>query len=224
MKKVIIFGAGNFGDMAHYYFVHDSDYEVVAFTADDSSIKETTCRGLPVVPFSALPSKFSADKHDIFVAVGVTNNNQIRADRCEEVISKGYNLANFLSSKATVPSDFLLQPNSWIMENVHIHPYVEIGRNTVIQSGSNIGFKSKIGESCWISSGLCGEQVVVGNNTFIGLDASISSFISVGKNNIIGAGALILKDTKDFEVYRGTASSPSRVPSTRFSQFNGLPK
>ncbi len=32
---------------------------------------------------------------------------------------------------------------------------------------------------------------------------------------VVGAGATILKDTKDFEVYRASATKPSRVPSTR---------
>ena len=50
---------------------------------------------------------------------------------------------------------------------------------------------------------------------------TIASFTTVGKRNLIGAGAVILKNTKDFEVYRGHGSAPSRVPSTRFADFNG---
>ena len=84
-----------------------------------------------------------------------------------------------------------------------------------------VGFKSRIGDHCWISGGLIGESVTVGERSFIGLGATIASFTTVGKGNLIGAGAVILKDTKDFEIYRGHASTPSRVPSTRFNNFNG---
>ena len=62
---------------------------------------------------------------------------------------------------------------------------------------------------------------LVGNGTFIGLGATIASFLTVGQRNLIGAGAVILKDTNDFEIYRGHASKPSSVPTTRFDSFNG---
>ena len=32
---LIIFGAGDIAQLAHYYFSADSNYEVVAFTVDD---------------------------------------------------------------------------------------------------------------------------------------------------------------------------------------------
>ena len=41
----------------------------------------------------------------------------------------------------------------------------------------------------------------------------------IGEYSIIGAGALVFKDTKDFEVYKGQASKPSRAPSNRLRNF-----
>ena len=35
MARVVIFGAGDIARLAHYYFTHDSDHEVVAFTVDE---------------------------------------------------------------------------------------------------------------------------------------------------------------------------------------------
>ncbi len=55
----------------------------------------------------------------------------------------------------------------------------------------------------------------MGDHCFIGGSAILSPFTTIGKSNVIGTGALILKNTKDFEVYKGRASSPSRVPSYR---------
>ena len=40
MKKVIIFGTGQFAKIIHQYLVNDSDIEVVAFTANESYIKD----------------------------------------------------------------------------------------------------------------------------------------------------------------------------------------
>ena len=35
MKDLIIFGTAELAELAYYYFTHDSDYEVVAFTVDE---------------------------------------------------------------------------------------------------------------------------------------------------------------------------------------------
>ena len=42
MSKLVIFGAGEFAHIAHEYFSHDSDYEVVAFVVDDAFHKFDT--------------------------------------------------------------------------------------------------------------------------------------------------------------------------------------
>lgn len=34
MKKLVIFGAKGFAQLAHYYFTHDSDYSIAAFSVD----------------------------------------------------------------------------------------------------------------------------------------------------------------------------------------------
>lgn len=221
MRKLVILGCGNFGETAHYFFVHDSRYEVAAFAVDAKFLKADSFHGLPVVAFEEVQERFPPDDHDLFVAVGLRNVNRQRAAKFAEAEEKGYRLASYLSSKAVVPADLQLAPNTWIMETAHLHPYVTIGRNTIIWSRSTVGLKSAIGDDCWISGGLVGESVKVGAGTFIGLGATVASFTSVGKGNLIGAGALILKDTKDFQIYRGRPSAPSRVPSTRFGHFNG---
>ena len=49
--EVVIYGIGPFAKLLHYYLTNDSDYEVVAFCADEAYIKEKEFCGLPVVAF-----------------------------------------------------------------------------------------------------------------------------------------------------------------------------
>jgi len=221
VKKLIIFGSGNFAHMAHYFFESDSEYQPAAFTVDAEFLEQQTFQGLPVVEFEDVEKHYPPDEFEMFVALGLRDVNQRRKAKVEDAEAKGYKLASYVSSKAIRHPDLSVGPNTWIMEEAHIHPFVTIGRGTIVQSRSAIGFKSSIGEYCWISSGLCGESVVVGDYTFIGLGATVVSFVSVGKSNIIGAGAVIHADTKDFEIYKGPHSKASRVSSTRFGKFNG---
>lgn len=50
--KIIIFGTGEIAELAYYYFTNDSQYEVVAFVADDEYVNNSTFQNLPLVMLS----------------------------------------------------------------------------------------------------------------------------------------------------------------------------
>jgi sugar O-acyltransferase (sialic acid O-acetyltransferase NeuD family) len=215
VSKLVIFGARAFAELAHYYFSHDSPYTVAAFTVDGAYLEGSTFKGLPVVPFEEVQRHFPPAEYDMFVAVGIGKVNRRRAAKVAEAEARGYRLAGFLSSRADVAADLQVRPNAMIMERAGIQPYVEIGRDTIVWSATRIGFHSRIGEHCWLVCPTLGESVTVGDYSFIGLGATVAPSATVGVGNVIGAGALVMGDTKDFAVYRGHASVPSRAPSTR---------
>lgn len=215
MRKLVIFGAAAFAEIAHYFFVHDSAYNVVGFTVDRDYLVESRFLGLPVVPFDEVIRHFSPAEHDIFVAMGIGAVNRQRAAKVDEAERLGFRLASFLSSRADVPKGLAVRPHTMIMEHAAIHPYVEIGRDTIIWSASRIGFRTRIGDHCWIVSAILGESVTVGDGTFVGLNATVAPGVVIGPHNIIGAGALILANTGADEVYRGHGSTRSTVPSGR---------
>jgi hypothetical protein len=64
MKKnnLIIFGTGDIAQLAHFYFTNDSNYEVVAFTADRAFIFEDNFENLPLIPFEELENHLSVEK------------------------------------------------------------------------------------------------------------------------------------------------------------------
>ena len=47
----------------------------------------------------------------------------------------------------------------------------------------------------------------------------MAPFLHVGANNIIGAGALIMRDTRDDEIYKAERTKPSRVPVSRIENL-----
>ena len=76
MKKVIIFGTGQFAKIIHQYLANDSDIEVVAFTANESYIKDDNFCGLPVVPFEKIESSYPSSEYQMFVAIGYSDLNK----------------------------------------------------------------------------------------------------------------------------------------------------
>ena len=218
-RKIVVFGTGEFAHLCHYYFTHDSPWRIDAFTVDGAYLRETTFHGLPVVPFEELQTSHPSSEFGMFVALGLRKVNAFRAAKVEEAEAKGYRLVSFLSSKADVPADFVVKPNSMIMERAGLQPYVTVGKNTIIWSTTRIGFSSRIGDHCWLVCPIMGESTIVGDYTFVGLNATIAPRVQIGKSNVIGAGTLIVSDTKDGEVYKAVSSNPSRAPSHRLRGF-----
>jgi len=219
VRDLVVFGARAFADIARYYFDHDSDHRVVAFTVDGQYLEESTFQGLPVVAFEEIERAFPPDRCSMFVAIGIQGVNRQRAARVDAAGARGYRLASFLSSKADVAPDLSLGPNTMVMERATLQPFVRLGRDTIVWSTSRIGFHTRVGDHCWVTCALIGESAAIGDYTFLGLNATVAPFVRVGESNVIGAGALILNDTRDGEVYRGRASRPSRVPSRRLREI-----
>ena len=218
MKPIIMFGADEMAHVAHFYLTHDSDYEVAAFTVDSAYLSNTEFCGLPVVPFEKVETLYPPEAFDMFVAMGYTKVNVVRAKKCGEAKSKGYQLISYVSSKATTWSDLSIGENCFILEDNTIQPFVKIGNNVTLWSGNHIGHHAEIGNNCFITSHVViSGGVKVGDNCFIGVNATVRDHISIEKSCVIAAGALILEDTQENGVYLSKANKAelSKVPSHR---------
>ena len=219
-KKLFIFGAGNFAEMAHYLFTTDSSYEVAGFTVDSQFLDRDTFKGLPVIAYEEFKVRAGREEVEVFVALGVAKINTVRALKVEQVTADGFTPVSFVSSHARVPPDLVIRPNTMIMDQVNIHPQVQIGANTVLWSNTRIALKVRIGSHAWITSAVIGDSSSIGDYTFVGINATIAPFVQVGSHNLIGAAAVILRDTKDYEVYRGQRSVASKVSSLRIRNMS----
>ena len=221
-RKLYIFGAQNFAEVAYFQFTTDSDYELAGFTVDGRYLKEPTFNGLPVIPFEELPRVMDKERDEIFVAIGVGRINASRAEKVAQLQAQGYRIASFASSRAQVPRGFRLLPNTMIMDHVNMHPLVTVGANSILWSNTWLALKVAIGDNCWVTSAVMGESSRIGDYTFVGINATIAPFVKVGRHNLIGAAATILRDTKDYEVYRGPRSVAAKVSSDRIANSSIL--
>lgn len=214
-RPLWIFGLGNFAEMAHHLFASGSDYDVQGFVVDAAYRDRDTLRGLPALDWEDFAARHDPADVWLFVAIGVGRINTLRAARVEQLLAAGWQLAHFVSPRASVCDDLELGPNTMIMDHVNVHPMVRIGHDTIVWSNSRIALKVDIAPHVWITSAVIGESVRIGECTFIGLNATVAPFVQVGSHNLIGAAALIAQDTKDHEVYRGPRSRASQVSSLR---------
>ena len=220
MKPLVIFGIGELAQLAHYYFVQDSSRQVAGFTVDDACVKSTSFSGLPLVPFDRLHDTFPPAECELFVAIGYTSLNAARAQKCADAKARGYNLASYVSTRASTWPDLVVGENCFIMEGNLIQPFVRIGNNVIIWCGSLISHHVEIGDNCFIAS----EVTVSGGvrieaNCFIGVNATIREHVTIGHNCIIGAGALILRDTLAEQGYLAVETKSAGIPSRRLQSL-----
>jgi sugar O-acyltransferase (sialic acid O-acetyltransferase NeuD family) len=202
MADIVVFGAGDIARLACHYFTHDSPHSVAAFTVDAAFRSADTFLDRPLVDFADVTRLYPPDRYEMFVALSYTRMNHARAEKYDEAKTLGYRLATYVSSKCTYLAQDPPGENCFILEDNTIQPFVKIGSDVTLWSGNHIGHDSTIGDHCFISS-----HVVVSGHVhvqpycFIGVNATLRNGLTIAPETLVGAGAIIMKDTEPKSVY-----------------------
>lgn len=220
MKPVVIFGAGDIAQLACFYFKNDSPRDVAGFTVDAEFLKGDTFCDLPVAAFETVTDRWPPASCDMFVALSYANLNRLRRDKCAAARSKGYALASYVSSKASLWPGFEHGENCFLLEDNTVQPFATVGHNVTLWSGNHIGHHARIGDNCFVASHVViSGGVEIGDSCFIGVNATLRDHIKIGERCVIGAGCLITADAEPEGVYVGSAAERSRVPSSRLRRI-----
>ena len=88
-----------------------------------------------------------------------------------------------------------------------------LGANKLVNIGfveyiETVGIKeNSFVSSHVVVSGYC----EIGENCFIGVNSSIADFKKIAKDSLIGAGSIIIKDTKEGKIYRSAPSVETKI-------------
>mgnify|MGYP000014643663 CR=1 FL=1 len=217
MKKLVIVGTSDLGQIAYEYFTYDSDYDVVAFAVNREFIQEDKLYGLPIVALEDLADLYPNDEFCVHVALTYQGVNTVRRRLFDELKAQDYTFANYISSKAFVWRNVELGENVFIFENNVVQPFCKVGNCVVLWSGNHIGHHSEIKDNCFISSHVAlSGRCVVGENCFIGVNSSIGDNIKLAPFGWFGQGCVVTKDTIENRIYTGVPAKPRDVTTTDF--------
>ena len=219
MKKVIIFGTGELAQRIFFY-LKDSDDQVIAFCANKSKIDKEGLLGLPVIAFENIEKKFPPSEFSMFIALAYSEMNKKRTKFFDEAKAKGYELYSFIHPSTKIWDEFEMGENCFILANNVIQPFVKIGNNVLIGSNNLISHNTTIGDNCFITSNVTmGGHITMGKNCFVGLSATINQRIQIGNECIVGAGTIISKNINDKEVYAENSSKKLPQSSEHISNI-----
>lgn len=94
----------------------------------------------------------------MFIAIGYKEmrNRKVLYDIAKD---KGYELANYISSKAIIYDNLEVGENNVIMGNVQIEPFVKIGNNNIFWSDTLICHDTRIKDHNFFRKNTCGRFV-----------------------------------------------------------------
>jgi sugar O-acyltransferase (sialic acid O-acetyltransferase NeuD family) len=202
MARLVIFGAGDIARLAHYYFTRDSEHEVAAVTVDQKYIEEDSFLKLPVVAFEDVAKRYPPQHYKMFVAMSYAKMNRLRAEKYYQAKGLGYDLVSYVSSRCSLLTDYPVGDNCFILEDNTIQPFVKIGNDVTLWSGNHIGHDATIDDHCFLASHIVvSGHVHIHPYCFIGVNATLRNSIEIASETLIGAGAIIMKNTEPKGVY-----------------------
>jgi sugar O-acyltransferase (sialic acid O-acetyltransferase NeuD family) len=218
--KTVIYGNGAIARLVFSYARHSMD--VAAFTVDDACIAAGTERhlGLPLVPFSRVEIHCPPESHDMLIAVGFLEMNELRARKSVEARNKSYRLASYVHESVGRHDGVVIGDNCIVLDHVSIHPGCTIGSGTFISSNVNVGHDCTLGEHNWVNSGVAiAGECRIGPGCFFGVNSCVSHRLRIGARNFIAANTLINRHTDDDQVYLSEPGQLFKLRSRAFLNF-----
>lgn len=208
MKSVII-GAGKYGEV-YLSYLRESGVDVVGFLDDDPTVADRQFGGHPVLGpvtiLSTLKEKFGIEA--VYCPLG---NNRLRVTFLAQARNLGYQTPCYIHPSVRISPDVSIANQSvYILGNTYIMPHVVINQDVMISVGANIIHHTTLKQGVFVSNGVnLGASLVADEYAYIGMGSTIMTGVKkLGKDCLIGAGAVVIRDVPDGAVMAGV---PAKV-------------
>jgi sugar O-acyltransferase (sialic acid O-acetyltransferase NeuD family) len=194
---VIILGAGG-----HAKVLIDTllltPVEIAGIVDPDQKKHGARILGIPVIGSDDVVLKHGPDAITLVNGVGSVKQPVLRKQLFDMFKAKGYTFAGVLHPSAVIARDVLLAEGVQVMAGAVIQPGCVIGRNVIINTNASVDHDCAVADHVHIAPGVVlSGGVVVEEGVHIGTGATVLQSIRIGRNSIIGAGAVVLQDVPE---------------------------
>ena len=196
--KLLILGAGGHGRVIADVARKMNCWTEIAFLEDNPAKAE----GLPF-EIIAKVEEFEQfiDKYDMIVGIGA---NQRREAFQQKLETAGASMAIILHPSAILGGNVTIGQGSVVMAGVIINTGTKIGKGCILNTAATIDHENNIEDFVHLSPGVhTAGNVKVGTLTWLGIGSSVIQNITIAKDCMIGAGAVVVDDLLVTGIYLG---------------------
>ena len=211
MKKIIVIGAGSFGELI-INLSKFNDFEIFAFGDDNTKNTNKDLDGIPIFQIDELIKYSKREK--IQHAICAIGDNKVRSKKYTFLESKGFKMISMIHPKSLIDTKVNFGKNVIIEMGTAIHTCSRIGNNVFLGGDALIGHHNVIGNHVLIGGNVSfGGSVITEDYVSIGVGASIKPGVKIGKGATIGVGAAVIKDVSPNTTVVGVPAKPIRTKS-----------
>ena len=215
-KQVVVFGTNSAAILAYYQLFEDDAVDVIGFTMDEDYIEDDYFLKLPLVSFKNVESVFPPSQYQMFIPIGYSRMNRLRAQKYVEAKKKGYTFISSIHRTVIVFPDVEIGENCLIGANSVIQPSAQIGNNVIIRENCHIGHHTQIHDHCFIAghSNISG-NIIIESYCFLGAGSIIKDGLIIRQGSLIGAGVTMLENSNKNDVYMNRSAQKLPFPSDK---------
>ncbi len=163
--------------------MHDSDYDVVAFTVDGRFVSKASSMDCPVVPFEEVgklyPPGTARHAHHSHPTEAQPRKGP---GKYVDAKAKGYRLVNYIASSAIVWPNQEIGDNCYIGPGAVLCPTAKIGNDVFVGDGSIVSHDSELQGHTFLSAGVTlAGATVVEESCFLGTGCTIRDRLTIGE-------------------------------------------
>ena len=198
MEKIILLGIGGHAHSVVDSIESDGKYSVYGFLDRKDKEGERYREYNVIGTDDMLEYYFKEGIRNAFVTVGYLGKGDIRNRLYKKLKGIGFNLPAIVDRTAVIAKDVVLGEGTFVGKMAVVNSATEIGKMCIINTGAILEHDCKIDDFSHVAVGsiLCG-NVQVGEESFIGANATIIQGKLIGNKCVIGAGTMIRKDVED---------------------------
>lgn len=202
MKKFAIIGAGGFAKEVFCCLQQTMAAKGMAgnayqvdFVVDDNYYTEGLILGCNVYKLS----EYQFETNECFIAIA---DAPVRKKISERFSQLNYGI--LIHPSASVGMNVSLKPGTIITQNVVLTCDISVGKHAHFNLNTTVGHDTVIGDFFTSApnvniSGKCH----IGNNVYLGTQASVRDQISIADNVVIGMGGVVIKNIDEPGIYTG---------------------
>ena len=201
--RSLIIGAGTYGEV-YLSYLKEEGVNVIGFIDDNPELVGTLICDCPVLgtrsDLNAIKEKYSIDA--VYCPIG---DNKLRVQFLEEASAIGLKTPNFIHRSVIISPNVRLGNGVYILMGSMIMPYAEIEDYVMISMNVCVAHHSKLKKGVFLSTGCnLGASIIAEEYAYCGISSTLMTGIkTIGKDSLIGAGAVVIRDVPDRAVMAG---------------------